>query len=138
MGYLIKKQVQEIVTAKLTLTSAELLTPGFIVNIPEYPAIPGYFWNVLYMNGNIVNGTIPYVGMSAIHIQASTALNVQAIFNKFYMNDPVNNWIAAGPAPGLLTLQYVVNDGLQIHNPGILTVGDTELIIYVGAILIEQ
>lgn len=138
MGYLIKKQVQEIVTAKITLTSAELLTPGFIVNIPEYPAIPGYFWNVLYMNGNIVNGTIPYIGNSAIHIQTLTALNVQAIFPKIYMNSAVNSWIAADPAPGLLTLQYVVNDGLQIHNPGILTVGDTELIIYVGANLIQQ
>jgi hypothetical protein len=54
------------------------------------------------------------------------------------MNGAVNNWIAAGIPGGSPTIQYVVNDGLQIHNPGILTTGDTELIIYLGAILIQQ
>ncbi len=138
MGYLIKKQVQEIVTAKITLTAADLLTPGFIVDIPEYPAIPGYFWQVLYMNGNIVNGAIPYAGSSAIHIQGSTALNIQYRFSSAFMNFAVNNWIAATFLSGSPGIQYVVNDNLQIHNPGILTLGDTELIIYIGAILIQQ
>ncbi len=138
MGYLIKKQVQEIVTAKITLTAADLLTPGFIVNIPEYSATTGYFWQVLYMNGNIVNGTIPYAGSSAIHVQASTALNLQYRFTGAFMSGAVNNWIAAGIPGGSPTIQYVVNDGLEIHNPGTLTLGDTELIIYLGAILIQQ
>ena len=138
MGYVIKKQVQEIVTAKVTLTAADLLTPGFIVNIPEYSAIPGYFWNVLYMNGNIVNGAIPYAGTSAIHVQTSTALNVQARFPGALMNGAVNNWQAAVIAGGAASINFVVNDQLQIHNPGILTLGDTELIIYIGAILIQQ
>jgi hypothetical protein len=138
MGYLIKKQVKEIVTAKITLTAADLLTPGFIVDIPEYSATTGYFWQVLYMNGNIVNGAIPYAGSSAIHVQASTALNLQYRFTGAFMNGAVNNWIAAGIPGGSPTIQYVVNDGLQIHNPGILTTGDTELIIYLGAILIQQ
>lgn len=138
MGYLIKKQVQEIVTAKVTLTAADLLTPGLIVDIPEYGKNVGYFWQVLYMNGNIVNGAIPYAGSSAIHVQASTALNVQYRFTGAFMNGAVNNWIAAGIPGGSPTIQYVVNDNLQIHNPGILTLGDTELIIYVGAILIQQ
>ena len=138
MGYLIKKQVQEIVTAKITLTAADLLTPGFIVDIPEYGKTIGYFWQVLYMNGNIVNGAIPYAGSSAIHVQASTALNVQYRFTGSFINGAVNNWIAAGIPGGSPSIQYVVNDNLQIHNPGILTLGDTELIIYIGAILIQQ
>jgi hypothetical protein len=138
MGYLIKKQVEQIVTAKITLTAADLLTPGFIVDIPEYPKIVDYFWQVLYMNGNIVNGAIPYAGASAIHVQSATALNVQYRFTGAFMSGAVNNWIAAGIPGGSPSIQYVVNDNLQIHNPGILTLGDTELIIYIGAILIQQ
>jgi len=138
MGYLIKPQTDQIVTAKLTLTSADLLTPGLIIDIPEYPAVQDYFWNVIYMNGNIVNGTTSYTGTSAIHIQTSTALNIQLRFVGTFMNGAVNNWLTAGIAGGSPTIQFVDNDNLQIHNPGTLTLGDNDLVLYIGAILIKK
>lgn len=136
MGYLIKAIPTEIVTAKVTLTSANLLTPGYIYSIPEFPKVAGYFWNVLYMNGEIVNGTTPYTGLSGIHIQASSAPTLQLRFAGSYMNNAVNIWGTATPA-GTVGTQYVVNDELEIHNPGTLTLGDTELNIYIGANLIQ-
>jgi hypothetical protein len=33
--------------------------------------------------------------------------------------------------------KYAVNSQLQIHNPNALTIGDTSLNIYIGAILIK-
>jgi len=136
MGYLIKATPAEIITAKVTLTSADLLTPGFIYSIPEFPKVAGYFWNVLYMNGEIVNGSTPYTGSSGIHIQASSASTLQLRFPGSYMNNLPGIWSAAAAGPGSGT-QYAPNANLEIHNPGTLTVGDTELIIYIGANLIQ-
>lgn len=136
MGYLVKATPAEIITAKVTLTSADLLTPGFIYSIPEFPKVAGYFWNVLYMNGEIVNGSTPYTGSSGIHIQASSASTLQLRFPGSYMNNLPGIWspAAAGPASGT---QYAPNANLEIHNPGTLTVGDTELTLYIGANLIQ-
>jgi hypothetical protein len=61
MGYLIENKPDQIVTAKVTLTSANLLTPGYIVDIPEYPAVKNYYWQVMSMNGAILNGSINYI-----------------------------------------------------------------------------
>lgn len=135
MGYLIEPNTKEIITAKVTLTSANLLTPGYIYSIPEYPKIAGYFWNVLYMNGEIVNGTVPYTGNSAIHIQSSNATTLQLRFPGIYLQNVVGIWESATPAK--VGTQYVVNDNLEIHNPGTLTRGDTELVLYIGANLIQ-
>lgn len=135
MGYLIKAITTEIVTAKVTLTSANLLTPGYIYNIPEYPKVVGYFWNVIYMNGEIVNGTTPYLGNSAIHIQASTVSTLQLRFIGTYMQNITGIWGTA-TAAGTVGTQYAQNDNLEIHNPGTLTLGDTELNLYIGANLI--
>lgn len=135
MGYLIKNPNQ-IITAKVLLSSANLLTPGYIVDIPEYPKVKGYFWNVIYMNGEIINGTIPYTGTSGIHIQASSAINPQLRFVGIYMNNLPGIWSYAGVGGGSGT-QYAENDKLQIHNPGTLTLGDTELMLYIGANLIK-
>jgi hypothetical protein len=135
MGYLIK-QNNQIVTAKVTLTSADLLTPGFIYSIPEYPKVTGYFWNAIYMNGEIVNGATPYAGTSGIHIQAASALTLQLRFAGAYMQNLPGIWGAASTA-GTAGTQYVPNDNLEIHNPGTLTAGNTELNIYIGAILIK-
>jgi hypothetical protein len=136
MGYLIKAIPTEIVTAKVTLTSANLLTPGYIYKIPEYPKVAGYFWNVLYMNGEIVNGTTPYTGSSGIHIQSSNALTPQLRFTGIYMNNLPGIWSYASVGGGSGTA-YSPNDELEIHNPGTLTLGDTELNIYIGANLIQ-
>jgi hypothetical protein len=136
MGYLIKAIPTEIVTAKVTLTSADLLTSGFIYDIPEYPKVSGYFWNVLYMNAEIVNGTTPYTGSSAIHIQSAGALTLQLRFPGNYMNNLPGIWSHASAGGGSGT-QYLSDDKLQIHNPGTLTLGDTELNIYIGANLIR-
>ena len=72
MGFLIKKAAQQIVTAKVTLTPADLLSVS-IIDIPEYPAVNNHYWQVLSMNGHITGGTLPYVGSSVVHVQASTA-----------------------------------------------------------------
>ncbi len=136
MGYLIKAIPTEIITAKVKLTSANLLTPGYIYNIPEYPKVSGYFWNVLYMNGEIVNGSTPYTGVSAIHIQPSNALMLQFRFAGTYMNNVVGSW-ATATEPSTVTPKYLPNDNLEIHNPGTLTLGDTELVLYIGANLIQ-
>jgi len=136
MGYLIKATPAKIITAKVTLTIADLLTPGFIYSIPEFPKVTGYFWNVLYMNGEIVNGTTPYTGTSGIHIQASSVSTLQLRFPGNYMNNLPGIWSHASPGGGSGT-QYAPNDNLEIHNPGTLTGGDTELTIYIGANLIQ-
>jgi hypothetical protein len=136
MGFIIKKIPIEIVTAKVTLTSADLLTPTFIYDIPEYPKVSGYFWNVLYMNGEIINGTTPYSGTSGIHIQSAGALTLQLRFPGNYMQNLPGTWSHASTGGGSGT-QYLSDDKLQIHNPGTLTLGDTELNIYIGANLIR-
>jgi len=138
MGYLIKKVVQQIVTAKISLTPTDLGTASFIYDIPEFPAIPGYFWNTLYMNGEIIAdiGSTPYVGTTNIHIQASAAPNLQLRFGAAFMSQTAGTWhttIVTTIAPQI----YQRNDKLQIHNVNALTVGDTSLNIYVGAILQE-
>lgn len=136
MGYLIEPPIPaQIVTAKVTLKPGDLLAPS-ITDIPEYPAVTNYYWQVLSMNGNINNGTIPYVGTAAIHIQASSAINPQFRFGGGYMQS-INVW---GFAPIIATTnikQFVNNDNLQIHNPGGLTIGDSDLTLYITAILIE-
>jgi hypothetical protein len=136
MGYLIEPS-KEIITAKVTLTSADLLTPGYIYNIPDYPKVSGYFWNVLYMNGEIINGTTPYTGTSAIHIQAGSAATLQLRFAGSYMQNVNGTWGIATQS-GTVGTQFVVSDQLEIHNPGTLTLGDTELNLYIGAILIKK
>ena len=139
MGFLIKKAApKQIVTAKVTLTQAELTTAGFIYDIPEYPATSGYFWNTLWMNAEIVSdiGTIPYVGISNIHIQARTAANFQLRFGGGFMNNTVGTWHTT-VVTTIFNQVYVRNQGLQIHNNNALTVGDTGLNIYIGAILQE-
>jgi hypothetical protein len=136
MGFIIKNIPIEIVTAKVTLTSADLLTPGFIYDIPEYPKVSGYFWNVLYMNGEIINGTTPYSGTSGIHIQSASVPNAQFRFPGAYMAAALGTWSIASNSGGGVT-QFLANDKLQIHNPGTLTLGDTELNIYIGANLIR-
>jgi hypothetical protein len=133
MGYLIK-QNNQIVTAKVTLTSADLLTPGFIYDIPEYPKVAGYFWNVIYMNGEIVNGTTPYAGNGAIHIQSANAPALQLRFAGTYMQNAVGTWSEASYNFATTSTKYAEASELQIHNPGTLTAGDTELNLYIGAI----
>jgi hypothetical protein len=137
MGYLIKAIPTEIVTAKVTLTSANLLTPGYIFTIPEYPAIDRAFWNVIYMNGEIINGSTPYVGISSIHIQTASVTGVQLRFQGNYMQNPVGTWIFATGSAGVASTNYTTNEPLQIHNPGTLTLGDNDLNIYIGATLIQ-
>jgi hypothetical protein len=140
MGYLIEApKEQQIVTAKITLTSANLLTPGYIVDIPEYPAVKDYYWQVISMNGYIVNGFINYLGSSTIHIQCSTAAAPQFRFGGAFMQSNVNTWGFAN----IITTTTIVNQqqfsdngGLQIHNPGTLTVGDSDLDLYITAILL--
>ena len=137
MGFLIKKAVQQIVTAKVTLTSANLLTPGYIVDVPEYPAVKDYFWQVLSMNANIVNGSINYVGTSAIHIQSASAPDPQLRYSINYITNPTGTWAFANTTTSANIIQFVDNDKLQVHNPGTLTVGDNDLNIYITAILIS-
>jgi hypothetical protein len=140
MGYLIENKPDQIVTAKVTLTSANLLTPGYMVDIPEYPAVKNYYWQVISMNGAILNGSINYISTSAIHIQASTAADPQFRFVGGYIQNNVGTWgfasiITAGIAN---PEQFMDNDKLQIHNPGTLTLGDSDLILYITAILIPS
>jgi hypothetical protein len=139
MGYLIKPQTDQIVTAKVTLTQADLFTTGFILDIPEYPAVKDYYWQVLSMTGHITGGTLPYVGTSTIHIQASTALTLQFRFGGAYMQSAVDTWqygtINTNPTNGIC---FVDNDKLQVHNPTGITLGDSDLIIYISAILIKS
>lgn len=136
MGYLIKAIPTEIITAQVTLTSANLLTPGYIFDIPEFPAVDRFFWNVIYMNGKIINGSTPYVGTSSIHIQTANVTGVQLRFQNTYMQAPSGAWIAATFTGLIGAAHYATNEGLQIHNPGTLTLGDTELNLYIGANLI--
>lgn len=136
MGFLIKAIPTEIYTAKVTLTSANLLTPGYIFDIPEYPAVKFYFWNVIYMNAEIVNGTTPYVGVSSIHIQTANVSGIQLRFPNSLMQLSTGVWQPATNTGTLNTTSYAENEKLQIHNPGTLTVGDTELNLYIGANLI--
>ena len=136
MGFLIKKAAQQIVTAKISLTPTDLNTAGFIYDIPEFPATPGYFWNTLFMNGEIIAdiGSTPYIGTTNIHIQASTAPNYQLRFGSAFMSQPDGTWHTT-VVTTILGQVYQRNDKLQIHNVNALTVGDTSLNIYVGAIL---
>ena len=136
MGFLIKKAVQQIVTAKISLTPTDLSTANFIYDIPEFPATPGYFWNTLFMNGEIIAdiGGTPYVGTTNIHIQASTATNYQLRFGAAFMSQSAGTWHTT-VVTTILGQVYKRNDKLQIHNVNALTVGDTSLNIYVGAIL---
>ena len=142
MGFLIKKPFTQIgngiITAKITLREDDLKATGSIYNITEYPAVPGYFWNVLTMNGEIIEdvGNTPYAGTTNIHIQASTAPNYQFRFGAGLMLQPVGTWHTTLVTTILPTI-YAKNDFLQIHNTGILTAGDTSLVIYIGAILQE-
>jgi hypothetical protein len=136
MGYLIKAIPTEIVTAKVRLTSANLLTPGYIFTIPEYPAIDRAFWNVIYMNGEIINGSTPYVGTSSIHIQTANVTGLQLRFQNIYMQSPTGTWLLATGSGAAASTNYATNEPLQIHNPGTLTLGDTELNLYIGANLI--
>jgi len=139
MGYLIKPQTDQIVTAKVTLTSADLLTPGFIIDVPEYPAVKDYFWQVLSMNGNIVNGSTPYTSTSSIHIQAANASIYQWRLAGTFMSQNTNSWESAQLLSSASSnIQFVENDRLQIHNPGTLLMGDNDLNIYITAILIER
>jgi hypothetical protein len=140
MGYLIENKPDQIVTAKVTLTSADLLTPGYIVDIPEYPAVKNFYWQVMSMNGNILNGFINYLGTSVIHIQCSTAADPQFRFQGGFMQSNVNTWGFANIiTSGIVDpQQFSDNGGLQIHNPGTLTLGDSDLILYITAILIPS
>jgi hypothetical protein len=139
MGYLIKPQTDQIVTAKVTLTQADLFTTGFILDIPEYPAVKNYYWQVLAMSGHITGGTLPYVGTSTVHIQASTALTLQFRFQGTYMQSAIDTWQFANINTSATNgIQFVDNDKLQLHNPTALTVGDSDLILYISAILIKS
>jgi hypothetical protein len=138
MGYLIENKPDQIVTAKVTIASADLLTPGYIVDIPEYPAVKNYHWQVLSMTGQIANGSINYIGTSTIHVQASTAASPQLRFPGGYMQNNVGTWsFAPIITSGIVNPeQFMDNDNLQLHNPGTLTLGDSDLILYITAILI--
>lgn len=137
MGYLIEPQTDQIVTAKITLTSADLLAPS-ITDIPEYPATKNYYWQVLSMNGLINNGTIPYIGTSSVHIQASTATTPQFRFSGAFMAYNIGTWGFATQTSLNNPIQFVDNDNLQIHNPSGFTLGDSDLILYITAILIAS
>ena len=136
MGYLIEPPIPaQIVTAKVTLRAADLLAPS-ITDIPEYQATPGYYWQVLSMNGYINNGSIPYVGTSSVHIQASTATGTQFRFNAAFMAYNIGTWGFAIIQTALNNpIQFVENDKLQIHNPNSMTLGDADFTLYINAIL---
>jgi len=142
MGFLIKKPIAQvgsgIITAKVSLREFDLADPTFIYNIPEYSAVPGYFWNVLYMNGEIVedSGSTPFTGITNIHIQADVAPNPQFRFGGGLMTNAVGTWHTTIVTTILPTI-YSKNSKLQIHNAGSLSLGATGLNIYVGAVLIE-
>lgn len=137
MGYLIEAPKEEqIVIAKVTLTSANLLTPGYIFDIPEYPAVKDHYWQVLKFNAHIVNGSVPYIGTSQIHIQSANAANFQSRFINTLMQGAPGVFVTADFNTTINATIYVDNDKLQIHNPGTLTVGDSDLDLYITAILI--
>jgi hypothetical protein len=135
MGYLVNP-IPKIVTARVFLTQADLLTPGFTIDPPEFAAVPGYFWKVIGASAQIVNGSTPYVGTSVIHIQAKTSNQPQFRIINTYMQSPVDTWNNV-PIVNGNDIQYVVNDYLQVENNGTLTLGDTELNIFISAILIQ-
>lgn len=135
MGYLLKN-TNQIITAKVLLTKTNLLTPGYIFDIPEYSAVNGYFWNPIYMNGEIINGSTPYIGTSTIHIQTN-GLNPIMRFQPNYMGAPTGAWIQATFTGNFNLAHYQQNKSLQIHNTGTLSGGDNELMIYIGANLIK-
>jgi hypothetical protein len=134
MGYLIKAIPTEIVTAKVTLTSANLLAGNYIYDIPEYPQVNDYFWNVIYMCGQIVNGSTPYTGNTQIHIQAANAPFFQYRFTSNLMQEPISFFGRA--TINITGSQFKPNDNLQIHTGSALFAGDTDLNIYIGANLI--
>ena len=139
MGYLENPVTQQIVLAKVTLTQADLFTTGFVLDIPEYPAVKNYHWQVLAMTGLITGGTIPYVGTSSIHIQASTVTLAQMRFQGGYIQNPIGTWgFASFSSAGANPIQFSDNDNLQVHNPTGLTLGDSDLILYISAILIKS
>lgn len=136
MGYIIDPNKQ-IVTAKVTLSSAFLSTPN-IFNIPEYPATPNHFWLVSYACAEIVNGSTPYSNQSVIHIQSENATSIQFRFDANFMQGVLGTFRFAEIRYGNLNgIQFVQSDQLQIHNPTALTGGDTDLHIYIGATLIK-
>jgi hypothetical protein len=135
MGYLLNNKPNQLVIAKVSLKSADILSSGFIYDIPEYPAVTGYYWQVNSMTGWINGGTIPYVGTSAVHIQSASAINPQFRFGGGYMQN-INAWAFAPIIATINVKQFVPNDNLQIHNPVGLTIGDSDLTLYITAILI--
>lgn len=135
MGYLLKTTPTEIITAKVTLTKANLLTPGYIYDIPEFPAVTGKFWNVIYMIGQIIDDGGAYSGTSTIHIQASTAPDPQIRFTGGFMANIAPVFCATDIITSIGN-RFVENDKLQIHNPGMLTGGGNILTVYIGANLI--
>jgi hypothetical protein len=138
MGYLIKKAATDIVKAKVTLTNADLTTSNFVVDIPEYPAIANHYWLVIYLSAEIVNGSIPYTNQSVIHIQSANAANIMFRFDANLMQGNTGTFRFAEIRTGTLnSVQFVINDSLQIHNPTALLAGDNELNIYIGATLIK-
>jgi hypothetical protein len=90
------------------------------------------------MNGEIIAdiGSTPYIGTTNIHIQASAAPNYQLRFGSAFMSQSPGTWHTT-VVTTILGQVYQRNDKLQIHNVNALTVGDTSLNIYVGAILQE-
>jgi len=136
MGYLIDAPALKLVTAKLTLLKADILTAS-ITDIPEFPAVPDHFWQVISMNGFINGGTTPYVGLTSIHIQASSAIDPQFRFASGYMQT-INRWSFAPIISNLTAKQFVTDDYLQIHNDTALTIGDSNLTLYITAILIPS
>jgi len=139
MGYLENPiPAQQIVIAKVTLKPGKLLAPS-VTDIPEFPAIKDYYWQVLSMNGIITGGTLTYIGTSSVHIQASSAITLQYRFSGGYMQSSINTWqTAILNVSALNGIQFVSNDKLQIHNPSALTVGDSDLILYITAVLIKE
>ena len=137
MGYLIKAITTEIVTARVTLTSADLLTPGYIYVIPEFAAIPNYFWNTLSVVGEIVTdiGNNVYTGLSDIHLQCTTGNAPLYRFGNAFMQN-VRGTFAPAVISQPNNIKFAVNDTLEIHNPGTLLTGNTGLNIYISANLI--
>lgn len=138
MGYLIKATPTEIITAKVTLTSADLLTPGFILVIPDFPATQNYFWNAFSVIGEIVTdiGSTAYTGLSDIHLQCTTGSAPLFRFGNTFMQN-VRGTFAPATISQPNNIKYAVNDTLEIHNPGTLLTGTTGINIYVTANLIK-
>ena len=138
MGYLIEPNTKGIVTAKVTLTSANLLTPGYIIVIPNFIATPNYFWNTLSVVGEIITdiGSAVYTGTSDIHLQCTNGTAPLYRFGGTYMQN-IRGTFAPAVISQANNIKYSVNDTLEIHNPGTLLNGTTGLNIYVTAILIK-